>query len=168
VQHAGLNFPVLVSLRPSWAVLAPVVIVHVTIALALFHVDVMPSGHAWLNASAASLILAVLAGGLVLLSLYLGCRSELSKRGVQIVLGDDGLLEWERGDSMQVCRVSADAVDFGWALWLGLEQAGDRAHDGRRFFSARMMLVAANLPQQDWRMLRIWLRHKALKPDPLD
>ena len=137
-----------------------------------------------------SAVLRALALALVLASLGRGLHGERAKAGRCFVLADDGVLEAEErvarngaggaprggaggapsngaGDNQAALVlyrvVPASAVDLGWALWFAAVPlvAGDAR--ARPF---RLMLVAANVGAPSWRMLRIWLRHKALRVSP--
>ena len=170
-----MHLPLTIELSPSRGVLASVLAVHAAVALALFHVPLslqMPTavpdeGHG---------AVAAVAWGLLLVSLLLGVRAELGKRGAALRLFEDGAVEVSSAEGRMLrCRLGADAVDLGWALWLDLRtdpgaEAGageDRALPPARERGVargrRVMLVRANLPAAHWRWLRIWLRHTAVR-----
>ncbi len=152
-----MHFPLTLALRPAGGVLAPVLVAHVAAGLALFHAGAFPppasAGVAggWLAAGGA-------AGSLLIAwSLAEGFRGEFAKRGMVLVLREDGALAVEHRGRVEVFRVADGAVDFGWAAWLPLYR--DVVPPGR--VSRRLMLISANLPPGRWRAFRIWLRHKA-------
>ncbi|AVR88523.1 protein YgfX [Thauera aromatica] len=170
-----MHLPLTIELSPSRGVLASVLAVHAAAALTLFHVPLsmqMPTavpgeGHG---------AVAAVAWGLLVVSLLLGVRAELGKRGTALRLFEDGAVEVSNAEGRTLlCRIGVDAVDLGWALWLHLRvepgaeaSAGeDRAlppGQGRGVVRGRrVMLVRANLPTAQWRWLRIWLRHTALR-----
>lgn len=173
-----MHLPLTIELSPSRGVLASVLAVHAAAALTLFHVPLamqMPTavpdeGHG---------AVAAVAWGLLVVSLLRGVRAELGKRGTALRLFEDGVVEVSTAEGRALlCRLGVDAVDLGWALWLhlrvepGAEEASaceDRAlppRQGRGLVRGRrVMLLRANLPGAQWRWLRIWLRHTALRSE---
>ncbi len=166
-----MHRPLSIELSPSRGVLASVLAVHVAAALALFHaLFPMPTG-----GPEGQVALAAVAWGLLIASLLRAIRAELGKRGTTLVLLEDGAVEVSSGGERGLCRVGADAVDLGWALWLDLRpgpvaDAGDGMplpprHGRGVERGRRLMLLPVNLPAAQWRGLRIWLRHQALRGD---
>ncbi|THF60882.1 hypothetical protein E6O51_11645 [Pseudothauera rhizosphaerae] len=84
------------------------------------------------------------------LSLWFGRRGGAPVAGHSLVLREDGLATI---GGHERCRVLPGTTDFGWAVWLHWADEG-----GRRYAA---MLAPDMLPADDWRRLRIWLRHKA-------
>lgn len=93
-------------------------------------------------------------------------RAERSKRGLQLVLAEDGSVRCDALLGDRAGRLEGSAADFGWAVCVRV-----RAQDappasgplqGLRRRLAPLMLVPGNVAHpSDWRGLRIWLRHKA-------
>ncbi|SEF39942.1 protein YgfX [Thauera chlorobenzoica] len=166
-----MHRPLSIELSPSRGVLASVLAVHVAAALALFHaLFPMPTG-----GPEGQVVLAAVAWGLLIASLLRAIRAELGKRGTTLVLLEDGAVEVSSGGERVLCRVGADAVDLGSALWLHL-RPGPAADAGGGMpppprhgrgveRGRRLMLLPVNLPAVQWRGLRIWLRHRALRGD---
>jgi hypothetical protein len=158
-----MHFPYTVQLRTSKALLASVTAAHVAAALALFHAfdsgAMLRIAHYRLP---ARLVLAVLLTGIVF-SLLQAVRSGYAKRGMVWILGEEGGLQVRQCGREQVFRLDGEAIDFGWALWLRCRP--DQADACQRRPLSHWMLVPAELePQDGWRALRIWVRHKACRP----
>ncbi|MGD9870743.1 MAG: protein YgfX [Thauera sp.] len=160
-----MQFPLELSLQPSRAVKASVLVVYLATALALFHVIDGDALAANANPAWGGRVLFAGCCAFLLLAALRAWRAEAGKCGA-LLLGADGVLVMFERDAEQglPCRVEpASAVDLGWALWfrvLPLEHVQPMPPLAAR--SRRMMLVPHNLAGDDWRMLRIWLRHKAL------
>ena len=103
------------------------------------------------------------------LSLVRALRAERSKRGCSLWLEDDGLVEVlvDGAEQGVLCRVRPhSAVALDWAVWfrlLAVEPVSTQPVSGVRTPTC-MMLLASNVQDQDWRLLRIWLRHRADRP----
>lgn len=164
-----MQFPVELRLRSSPVVMASVLVAHLAAALALFNVpaivDVLPAA----DASVLMRVGTLLVWLALSVSLISALRAERSKRGCVLWLEEDGLVEVLPGAAEEsiVCRVDPrSVVVLGWAAWFrpvaleGLECAP--RHGAGRL--PHLMLLAGNLPAQEWRLLRIWLRHKAGRP----
>jgi len=93
------------------------------------------------------LVLSLALGAAIFLSLGFALRRQTAG---SLLLADDGQFELGEGGRLSVL---ASTTDFGWALWLHWI-----CDDGRR---GAMMLAPDALPPGGWRVLRIWLRHKA-------
>lgn len=157
-----MHFPHVVRLRTPKTLLASVTAAHVAVALTLFLV--FDAGaelqFADQRLPVAPLLTALLLG--VLLSLLQAVRALRAKRGMEWVLCEDGSLLLRQHGHEQACRLDGEAVDFGWALWLCVRPVAVKA---ARRPVWRWMLVPAELDAQDgWRVLRIWVRHKTLRP----
>lgn len=159
-----MRFPHEVNLQPSRIVKASVLVAHLAAALAFFLVLRPLPGEPWRA-------LLLLGGWAFLLALAIHAwRTESGKRGVCLMLDADGLLQvFERdADDATPCHIApASAVDLGWALWFRMQFVAPEASAARAGFvpNRRVMLVRANMGPEDWRPLRIWLRHKALRAD---
>ncbi len=157
-----MRFPLTVSLRPARGVLAPVLVAHLAAGLALFHSPALQPIFTPAPSGAISVLPGLVALLVIVLSAAHGWRAESRKRGVELALGDDGVLSRYRGGERQDYRVLGSSVDSAWVLWLHLEAAGSEDRQGRVGSDrAAIMLVPTNLPPGQWRLLRIWLRHKA-------
>lgn len=164
-----MRFPVELRLRSSRGVMASVLVAHLAAALALFHVPaivgVLPEGDAPVLVRGGALLVWLALSA----SLVRALRAERSKRGCVLWLEEDGLVEVlpRAVEESTVCRVDPrSVVVLGGVVWFrpvaleGLERA-PRNRSGRL---SCVMLLERNLPAQEWRMLRIWLRHKAGRP----
>lgn len=157
-----MHFPYSVRLRTSKALLASVTAAHVAAALALFHVfdpGVVLRIASW--RLPVPLVLAVLSLGIAF-SLLQAVRSGYAKRGMVWILCEDGRLQVRQCGRERVFRLDGEAVDFGWAIWLRCRP--DEAGVRRQPLSHWMLVPAELEPQDGWRALRIWLRHKAGRP----
>ncbi len=157
-----MRFPLNISLRPARGVLVPVLAAHIAAGMALFHSPALQPIFTPAPSGAISVLPGLVALLLIVLSAFHGWRAESRKREVELALGADGVLGRRRGDDWQDYRVLGSSVDSAWVLWLHLEAAGSDDRQGRVDADREaMMLVPANLPPGQWRLLRIWLRHKA-------
>ena len=157
-----------IELRPSRALLASVLATHLAAALALFHVPALGVDGVRAAArtpAAAALVMAV--WGVLAASLLRALVVELGKRGMCLVLEDDGHLEvsWPGRDAPLWCAVQrGSAVELEWGIWFALAPVGGDSSRGTPRRRRRLMLLRSNLDpsaEQSWRMLRIWLRHKS-------
>ena len=163
-----MQFPFELKLQPSRLVMASALVAHLAAALALFHVpglgDVVDG-----EASLGRILAATLAWAMWCLSLVRALRAERSKRGCSLWLEDDGLVEVlvDGAEQGVLCRVRPhSAVALDWAVWfrlLAVEPVSTQPVSGVRTPTG-MMLLASNVQDQDWRLLRIWLRHRADRP----
>lgn len=167
-----MQFPLELRLRPSRMITALVLVVHLAAALALFHVPSLAIDYLFVEAGPALLLAGLLAWAALFASLLFALRAERFKRGCTLWLEDDGLIELnlEGAETGVLCRVRPhSAVVFHWAVWfrlLAVEPVRGAPSAGPWWPSA-MMLVAANVPEHDWRLLRIWLRHCADRQPPV-
>lgn len=145
-----MRFPLNVPMRPSKGAMASVLVIHAVAGLALFHMR-LPAP--WMFYFAAVLVGASALAGLL---------QELAKGRCTLRLEGDGGITLMRDGRSSVARARAGAVDFGWAIWLGLSPVAGEALSWR---FRRLMLLPGNLPAAQWRPLRIWLRHRAFKPE---
>lgn len=129
-----MRYPIRLKLRPSARIRALMCAMHGIAASALLFLDL-------------PVVLSLALGTAIFLSLGFALRRQTAG---SLLLADDGQFELGEGGRL---RVLASTTDFGWALWL--HWLGD---DGRR---GAMMLAPDALPPGGWRVLRIWLRHKA-------
>lgn len=158
----------IIELRPSWALLASVLVAHLAAALALFHVPMLGVGGVSVAAqtpAAAALMMAV--WGLLAASLLRALVVELGKRGMRLVFEGDGHVELllPGRDAPVWCEVQlGSAVDLEWGIWFALAPAGGDSSRWTPRRRRRLMLLRGNLDraaEQSWRRLRIWLRHKS-------
>ena len=145
--------------------MASILAAHVVAGLALFHVPGLmpiPLGEPWPP-------LRMLGGVLwcmLPLSLFRALAQERAKQDLVLVLGGDGGLSLQRRAAGGVSaiggyRLAPGAVDFGWAIWLLLVGPSGEVSSPPAKFRRRLMLLRANMAPVHWRLLRIWLRHKA-------
>lgn len=158
-----MHFPLTIALRPSRRVMASILALHVGAGLALFHVPALSLARGALLSMSTLAPLA--AWGAVLLSLVLALRAELAKRGVVLTLHGNGLLSHGEGAVSRSFALADGHVDLGWAVWLPLAEEQIGVRRGSSWFGSRLMLTRANLPESQWRPLRIWIRHKAAPVD---
>lgn len=143
-----MAYPLRVRLQPSFGLLAPVLAAHAAVGLALFHSAFDPSTLA-------------ICGLLVFVSAFGAIAGEWRKRGVVLVLYEDGGATLQRnGVAPCVTRVRPGAVMFTSVIWFRLEllEIGRPKHR-----QLSLMLVAGNLPAGQWRSIKVWLRHRALR-----
>ncbi|WP_407280196.1 hypothetical protein U5817_07200 [Aromatoleum evansii] len=106
------------------------------------------------------LVIVVIAG--LGFSLHLANRAEKEKAGVRLVLQDNAELSVDpdgRGRRTVYALAEAGCVDFGWAVWI--HWRGTRVRRSpRRSIRGALMVVRGNVRGDEWRELKIWLRHK--------
>lgn len=161
-----MQFPLELRLQPSRALMASVLVVHVAAALALFHVPALRVVFEVDEGTPGQRLAGVLAWVVLALSLVRALRAEGLKRGCSLWLEDDGLVEVfaEGAEQGVLCRVRPhSAVLLEWAVWFRLVtvESGANTLRGMLRMPSGMMLVASNLHANDWRLLRVWLRHRA-------
>jgi len=146
------SHPLTIRLRSSFILQASILAAHFAAGLALFCMD-LPIG--------ATLALAAL----VAASAVWAWRAEAAKRGMSLVLAADGAVQVFGKGVGAWARVSPGAVVFPSAVWfaLGWTDVGGRTHGRRFMLTAAGVEEPAQAPDQ-WRRLRVWLRHRALKP----
>lgn len=138
--------PLTVRLRPSLLLQASVLAVHGAAALALFHAVRDP-------------LLMIPCELAVLLSAVLGVVGEVRKRGLTLVLHEDGGAVVHRTAAAPcAARVRPGAVLFRAVIWIEF----DLLQPGRRR-RLNLMLVSSNVMAGQWRVLRVWLHHRALR-----
>lgn len=156
-----MRFPLNLALAPARIMLAATVALHALAAAALVQAQA-GSRIGAADLAVAPELLSISAWALIGLSLLLSWRSENAKRGLNVILHDDGLISTLRAGALSDYRVDGSAVDFGWMVWLPLlAVAGPQAERAR--VCRRLVLLPANLPPGQWRTLRVWLRHKAVR-----
>ncbi|MCC4117831.1 hypothetical protein LLG90_20960 [Aromatoleum toluclasticum] len=105
-------------------------------------------------------VIVVVAG--LAFSLRSAIRVEREKGSVRLVLLDDGGLHVDPdGHARRTVYAVAEpgCVDFGWAVWI--HWRGTRVRRSPRMpIRGAMMLVRGNVGDDEWRSLKIWLRHK--------
>lgn len=164
-----MEFPLELKLQPSRVMMASVLVAHFAAGLALFHVPGLRVVALVGEASLAQILAGTLAWILVLVSLVLALRAECAKRGCTLWLEEDGVVEVLAAGAEQgvLCRVRPhSAVMLDWAVWfrLGALEPASAAPPAVLRTPSAVMLVAANVQGRDWRLLRIWLRHRADRP----
>lgn len=141
-----MRFPLEIQLQSSSWLRALLASFHCLVVVAFVKV----AWHALPLAVVAMLVLG-LAGSAVLSD-----RAERRKSGLALMLDESGLLTIFPGEAV-TATMQSGCADQGWAVWLRWREPESGA--GSR--SGAMMLVPGNLSPDDWRCLRIWLRHKA-------
>ncbi|MDR0633880.1 MAG: hypothetical protein LBF91_02755 [Azoarcus sp.] len=144
-----------IRLRPSPILLASILAAHVAAGGVLLCMDLPFAPAALFEA-------------MVVLSAVLAARAHARKRGVALILAADGALRIDHegdGDDSAWGRVLPGAVVFPAVSWFAL---GWTTADGRKR-RLYLMLIAAEVEEPDggnsqWRRLRTWLRHRALRP----
>ena len=157
-----MHFPLSIPIGPSGAAMASILAAHAAVGLALFHVLGL-SPWAFDGGWMPLRLLGFVLWSALAVSLFDAFRKERAKRGLVLVLrGDGGLTLKDEGEAAALdYRLRAAAVDFGWAVWLPL--AGPLILDTRQAqgVGRRLMLLRGNMAAPHWRLLRVWLRHKA-------
>ncbi len=170
-----MRFPVELRLQSSRILMASVLVAHVAAASALFHVPALREFLVGDELSLAGSLGAALAWAALALSVLRSVRAEQAKRGLVLWLEEDGLAEVFAAGAGQgvLCRIRPhSAVALPQAVWFRLQalEGIPGATPVRVRVPAGMMLLASNLQQRessesadgdDWRGLRIWLRHRA-------
>lgn len=163
-----MHEPLIIALRPSPGVMASVSVAHVAVALALFHVPAF-GPEALLGGQ--GVMQAVIAGGagcVLFASLIRALVQEGRKRRLHLALNEAGEISLLQpaAPPLRGRVVPHSIVVFEWAVWFqSCPEFEGRMRPGR---SRRFMIVAANLDAQQWRGLRIWLRHEAVRADASD
>lgn len=143
-------YPLALTLQPSIGLLAPVLAAHAAVGLALFHSGLPLSG---------------LTGGILLalvpVSALMAIVSERRKRALILVLHEDGGMSVQRpGEAPCTARVRPGAVAFSQVIWVQLELFETELRRRRRL---NLMLVSSNVQADQWRAIKVWLRHRALR-----
>ncbi|MBD5805310.1 hypothetical protein AZOA_47620 [Azoarcus sp. Aa7] len=116
---------------------------------------------AFLRSSFPPLLVIVVVAGLGF-SLRSAIRAEKEQARVRLVLQDDGELCVDPdglGRRTVYAVAEPGCVDFGWAVWI--HWRGTRVRRSpRRPMRGTLMLVRGNVGDDEWRGLKIWLRHK--------
>lgn len=164
-----MQFPLELKLQPSRMMMASMLVAHLAAALTLFHVPGFGFVPLMAEASLAHILGSALAWTALCLSLLRALRAERLKRGCTYWLDEDGHVEvWSAGAEQGVlCRIRPhSAVMLDWAVWFRLVavEPGSPVPPGVPRSPSAVMLVAANVQDRDWRLLRIWLRHLADRP----
>ncbi|HPE05338.1 MAG: hypothetical protein QMB75_11160 [Thauera sp.] len=160
-----MRFPIELKLRGSSTIKASVWVVHVAAALALFHV---PAFREWGGGGVDGLIAAG-AWGSLLVSLLRGLRTQAGLEGCTVWLEGDGALELSRepGGTGGLYRVRADSqVVLPMAAWFALDPVAQSAAEAEASRVRRLFLVPDNLSAGSFRLLRVWLRHRAGRVPP--
>ena len=151
-----MRYPLEIGLRPSKLMLLLNAAIH---GIAAF---------AFVRSSFPLPIVIVVVAGLAF-SLRLAMRAEREKAGVRVVLQDNGEMSLDpdgRGRRIVYASAQPGCVDFGWAVWI--HWRGTRVRRSpRKPIRGALMLVRGNVRDDEWRGLKIWLRHKvgALRAD---
>lgn len=163
-----MHEPLIIALRPSPGVMASVSVAHVAVALALFHVPAFGPEALLGGQGVMQAVIAGSAGCVLFASLIRALVQEGRKRRLHLVLNEAGEISLLQpaAPPLRGRVVPHSIVVFEWAVWFqSCPEFEGRMRPGR---SRRFMIVAANLDAQQWRGLRIWLRHEAVRADAPD
>ncbi|WP_449192338.1 hypothetical protein [Thauera sp.] len=163
-----MHEPLIIALRPSPGVMASVSVAHVAAALALFHVPAFGLKALLGGQGVMQAVIAGSAGCVLFVSLIRALVQEWRKRRLHLVLNEAGEISLLQpaAPPLRGRVVPHSIVVFEWAVWFqSCPEFEGRMRPGR---SRRFMIVAANLDAQQWRGLRIWLRHEAVRADAPD
>ena len=144
-----MRYPLEIGLRPSKLMVLMNAAIH---AIAAF---------AFLRSSFPLPVVILIVMGLGY-SLRSALRGEREKANVRMVLQDDGGLCVDAdGHGRRTVYAVAEpgCVDFGWAVWI--HWRGTRVRRSSRMpIRGATMLVRGNVGDDEWRGVKIWLRHK--------
>jgi len=163
-----MHEPLIIALRPSPGVMASVSVAHVAVALALFHVPAFGPEALLGGQGVMQAVIAGSAGCVLFASLIRALVQEGRKRRLHLALNEAGEISLLQpaAPPLRGRVVPHSIVVFEWAVWFqSCPEFEGRMRPGR---SRRFMIVAANLDAQQWRGLRIWLRHEAVRADASD
>jgi hypothetical protein len=164
-----MQFPLELKLQPSRMMMASMLVAHLAAALALFHVPGFGLAPLAGEASLTQILAGTLAWAALCLSLVRALHAEHLKRRCSFWLEEDGRVEVmaEGAEQGVLCRLLPhSAVMLDWAVWFRLVAVEPESSvpPGVLRTPSAVMLVAANVQDRDWRLLRIWLRHLADRP----
>lgn len=135
-----------IPLKPSRSILASALALHCGAGLALF-------------LYVADTLSGVLGGLALLLSLIAALRQQYRTSGLVLTIYSDGGAAVGDGKLSAPARVNEDAVILPHVLFMVLKYADARP----RARTLRLMLVADNMNAAQWRRLKVWLRHQAVR-----
>ena len=143
-----MRYPLDIALRPARLMFLLNAAIH---AIAAF---------AFLRSSLPLALVIVVVAGLGF-SLRVANGSESDKAGVRVVLQDDGELCVDVGEARRTVYAVAEpgCADFGWVIWIQWRGTWVRG-SSRMPIRGALMLVRGNVGDDQWRGLKIWLRHK--------
>lgn len=140
-----MHFPLRLRLTPSLTLLGVGALAH----LGIFAACLIGVPSVWLKGACGFLI----AGSFIRL-----IADERRKSGRSLTLDDAGLVAFDGESPPRPGMPIKSATDFRWVVWLTWQELGDAA---RGVQTHNLMLLPDHLPKGEWRLLRIWLRHKA-------
>lgn len=88
---------------------------------------------------------------------------QAAHHGRTLILADDGTCRW--GDASAAHALVVGVTDFGWAVWLRAANRGGLAADVPAGRGGVLMLLSDQMSADDWRALRVWVRHKVRPPE---
>lgn len=143
-----MQFPLSLRLRPSPTLMWAGGLAHIAVlGVCQFGLE-----SAWLR---------VVCGILVAASLARFIADERGKRGRMLVLSETGAFGFGSESTMPVEARVKRVSDFRSALWIAWQSPDDERRVGR---THNLMLLPDHLGGgEEWRALKIWLRHKALR-----
>ena len=142
-----MRYPLQFTLTPSRQVIFMIAAIHLIAAIAFLLLPV-----SWWIKVPVLLILGA--------SFFLATAAEREKLDRVLILDESGSLAHGRKGFFLRARPQPGCVDLGWAIWLRWQLVSTTPR--RRPISGAMMLLPDNIAEQEWRSLRVWLRHCAL------
>ncbi len=150
-----MRFPVVLILQPSRRLVVLLFALHGVIAAAFL-------------LAALSWPLVVPAWFILFVSLTYALLAERAKTAARLTLDHDARLglEWpitnknnDEGDGrVRGIAIPTGCVDFGWAVWLRWSSCEEAPLSAAKRRGA-LMLLPDHVGHENWRILRIWLRH---------
>ncbi len=140
-----MRWPARIALKPSARLVVLIAAIHAIAAIAFLHLSMHP---AWV-------LFLLLAIGL---SAALAIRAELGIAGTVLRLEERGRVHLEDTDGIRTATLLPTSTDFGWAVWIQWLEDSGRARRGAR------MLLSDGMAPDDWRTLRVWMRHSGEEP----
>ncbi len=138
----------ILSFRSSRRLQLLIAAIHLVAAISFLHLD----GSWWLQL--------LVSGALGLSCLHTVRRNDVA-RVARIRLEDDGSMALERtGAATVVVRALPSTTDFGWAVWLHWQALAEERGRSRAAKGAEMLLPD-QCSADEWRRLRVWLRHRS-------
>lgn len=98
-------------------------------------------------------------GVAIVVSLIGFLSDEQRKRGRILMLDDAGLVALGDPSSSLAAQPIKHLTDYRWVVWLSWQAPASAARPGR---TTSLMLLPDHLAGEEWRALKIWLRHHAM------
>lgn len=84
---------------------------------------------------------------------------EWSKRGSVVHLDENGFFSCGKEVDVPAGSLIERVTDFRWVVWIKWQDSNEVGSVGRVNF---LMLLADHFEPEGWRVLRVWLNHKAV------